>query len=157
GRHPHRTQLPGHAAGVRAAERAHDRAEVTGGQEALASRGCQRPDRRSRGLTPPARQPELPRLFDHDPAEVDRRAFGLPADAAFLQLTLALGDLGPVDEAGQLAVLADDLDRVPLADRLARLHAGRRVVGELALGAADGEDLGHVEVHALDLDALRPD
>src|SRR5262249_51656605 len=66
-------------------------------------------------------------------------------------------DLGAIEDAGECAVLADDLDGVPFADGLDRLLPRCPVIGERALRAADGKDLAHIAVHALDLDTLGPD
>ena len=54
-------------------------------------------------------------FLDADVAELDRRPLRLPAERPFLDLLgLPLADLDAVDLAGQLAVHADDLGRVPL-------------------------------------------
>src|SRR5262245_8013949 len=94
--------------------------------------------------------------LDLDVLEQQRGAFGLPADGSLGHVTLARTDQDPVDLAGQLAVLADDLGRVPLAN-LDGLLLRVLLHLERALGAADGEYLAVVLLLALDLDALGPD
>src|SRR5262249_36804102 len=94
---------------------------------------------------------------DQNVPEVNLRPLGLPADLAFLQLAFARGDLRAVDFARDFAILADNLGRVPLTDRLASFLQGFAIERVFALGAADGEDHAVVAVHALHLDAFRPD
>src|SRR5262245_9703305 len=100
----------------------------------------------------------LLQLLDLDVAEVDLGAFGLEADHPLGQVALAGADLGAVDLAGDRAVvLAGDLGRVPLADGLGRLVLGRLVELVVAPLGHEEEQLAVVAVHALHLDALRPD
>src|SRR5262249_35221075 len=95
--------------------------------------------------------------LDLDVTEVNLRAFGLQPNRPLGQFTRAGGDLSAVDLAGNHAVLARDLGRVPLADGMARLLESIRVELVAALGAHDGEDLAVLAVHALNLHALGPD
>jgi hypothetical protein len=95
--------------------------------------------------------------FDLDVAEVDFCPFRLPADRAFTKFALAFADGDTIDFGTEMAVFAGNLSGVPFADRFNRFFLSGRIFLEFAFSAADGEDVAVIAIHALHLDAARPD
>src|SRR5262245_44743708 len=82
-------------------------------------------------------------------------AFRLEADRALGELTLSGRDLNAVDLAGDLAVFADDLRGVPVAD-FDGLLLSFGVFLEGVLDLTNREDVAVVALQALHFDALGP-
>src|SRR5258708_27083844 len=95
--------------------------------------------------------------LDLDIPKMNLRALGLEADVVVSQFALVRADFSAVDFGSDGAVaVANDLGRVPFADRLGGLVAGFDVILALALVARNKEQFPVAFVHALNLNAIGP-